>query len=99
MNFLKTISPRILDGRYQIRKVLSENTDVIFYEAIHQNIGNTVLIQEWKKTKNEQKKILERARELGDFAELKSLFQVNDYFEEDGKSYIVLEYPVGQTLR
>ena len=72
---------------------------MIFYEAIHQNIGNTVLIQEWKKTKNEQKKILERARELGDFAELKSLFQVNDYFEEDGKSYIVLEYPVGQTLR
>ena len=72
---------------------------MIFYEAIHQNIGNTVLIQEWKKTKNEQKKILERARELGDFAELKSLFQVNDYFEEDCRSFTVLEYPTGQTLK
>lgn len=27
---------------------------------------------------------------LGDFAELKSLFQVNDYFEEDGRSFTVL---------
>lgn len=99
MNSLKTISPRILDGRYRIQKIRNEKEDIICYEAVHQNIGNTVLIQEWKKTKEEQQKILEKARELGDFAELKSLFQVNDYFEEDGRSFTVLEYPTGQTLK
>ncbi len=90
---------KILDGRYQIQKILSETNGVICYEAIQKNIGIQVLIQEHSGEEAVQKKVLEKARAFGDFTELRSIFHVNDYFCEDGHSFIVLEYPVGETLK
>ena len=90
---------KTLDGRYQIQKILSETDSVIFYEAFQKNIGSQVLIQEYSGEEAVQKKVLEKARAFGDFTELRSIFHVNDYFCEDGHSFIVLEYLVGETLK
>lgn len=57
------------------------------------------MIQEYSGEEAVQKKVLERARAFGDFTESKSIFHVNDYFCEDGHSFIVLEYPIGETLK
>lgn len=89
----------ILDDRYEIKKVIRKNKDIIVYEGWHRQIEESFLIQELTKGSPNTEKILSRARRLSDFSELTDLFQVCDQFSIGEKVYIIIEYPKGQCLQ
>ena len=80
----------ILDDRYEIKKVIRKNKDIIVYEGWHRQIEESFLIQELTKGSLNTEKILSRARRLSDFSELTDLFQVCDQFSIGVKVYIII---------
>ncbi len=88
----------ILDERYEIKKIIKKNENVIVYEGWHQQIEESFLIQEMSKNTDDTDKILSRARRLSDFSEFTNLFQVCDQFSTGENSYVIMEYPRGQCL-
>ena len=88
----------ILDERYEIKKIIKKNENVIVYEGWHQQIEESFLIQEMSKSTDYTDKILSRARRLSDFSEFTNLFQVCDQFSTGENSYVIMEYPRGQCL-
>lgn len=95
----KTLIGTILDDRYEIKKIIRKNKDVVVYKGWHRQIEEPFLIQELSGDAQNTEKILARARRLSDFSELTGLFQVCDQFSEGEKSYIIMEYPKGQCLK
>ena len=87
-----------LDGRYKIKRILSQTPEECFYEGWHVRIGKKVLIQKLEKKSGIAAEALFRARELGDFAELPGIFHVCDQFETEESAYIVFDFPTGTRL-
>lgn len=82
----------VLDGRYEIRRLLDRTEKESFFEGWHCKIEKKILIQ---KLEMKGSDVLSRARELGDFSDLPGIFHVCDQFETDGSAYIVFDYPTG----
>lgn len=86
----------ILDGRYEIVRVIGEGGFGITYEAVNQHTGQQTAIKEHKEGNSD--KILREARVLRDFAAEPAIVTVFDSFLENGKAYMVMEYLEGVTL-
>lgn len=94
----KNISNKILDERYEIKKVLEAREESILYEGWHQRLRRKVLITEINSDQVDQ--IFEKARRLGDFSDMPGIFQVSDdQFEEKNKGYMISQYPTGTCLK
>ena len=93
-----TPAGKVLDERYEIRRVLEADTDAILYEGWHIRVEKKVLIQEIDLGKDDVEEILSRARQLGDFSDMPGLCHVSDQFEEKDKAYIIYDYPEGISL-
>lgn len=94
----KNISNKILDERYEIKKVLEAREESILYEGWHQRLRKKVLITEINSDQVDQ--IFEKARRLGDFSDMPGIFQVSDdQFEEKNKGYMISQYPIGTCLK
>lgn len=89
---------RNLDGRYEIRKVLSQTEQESFFEGWHIRVEKKVLIQKLETKDETAAEALSRARELGDFSDLPGIFHVCDQFETEESAYIVFDYPTGTKL-
>lgn len=87
-----------LDGRYEIKRILSQRAEECFYEGWHVRVEKKVLIQKLEKKSGMAAEALSRARELGDFAELSGIFHVCDQFETEESAYVVFDFPTGTKL-
>ena len=85
------ISGTKLNNRYKIIRTLGQGGFAFTYEAVQEPINLRVCIKELSASGIKEGEIL---------ASIKSpnVVRVLDYFEENGNSYIVLEYLEGQTL-
>ena len=93
-----TLSPgTILDGRYEIRRVIGKGGFGVTYEAVNRIGGQRVAIKE--RMDGDMAYFLREARALRDFAGEGAVVTVLDYLEEDGAAFLVMEYLDGVTLR
>lgn len=86
----------ILDGRYQVLRVIGEGGFGTTYEAVNLHNGQRTAVKEHKTGNFE--KVLKEARILRDFADDPNIVTVLDAFSENGKAYMVMEYLDGTTL-
>lgn len=81
----------ILNNKYKIVHVLGHGGFGTTYEAIQETIGLRVCIKELSSSGIREGQILSSVRS-------ESIVRVLDYFEENDKSYLVMEYLEGITL-
>ena len=86
----------ILDQRYRILRKIGEGGFGVIYEAENLHSGKRVAIKEQKT--GDIRRFLREARILRDFADEPNIVTVLDYFEENEKAYLVMEYIDGKTL-
>ncbi len=86
----------ILDGRYEVIRLIGEGGFGLTYEAVNRHTGQHTAIKEHKEGNHEI--ILREARVLKDFSDDPAIVTILDSFIENGKSYLVMEYLDGQTL-
>lgn len=86
----------ILDQRYRILRKIGEGGFGMIYEAENLHTGKRVAIKEQKT--GDIRRFLREARILRDYADEPNIVTVLDYFEENGKAYLVMEYLDGKTL-
>ena len=86
----------ILDKRYRILRKIGEGGFGVVYEAENLHTGKRVAIK--KQKTGDIRRFLREARILRDYADEPNIVTVFDYFEENGKAYLVMEYLDGKTL-
>lgn len=86
----------ILDQRYRILRKIGEGGFGMIYEAENLHTGKRVAIKEQKT--GDIRRFLREARILRDYADEPNIVTVLDYFEENEKAYLVMEYLDGKTL-
>lgn len=95
----------LLQGRYQIAKLIARGGMGNVYLAQHTRLGKNVAIKELLRvtgTLDKQRQFEEqfhREAQLLGGLDHRNLATVNDYFEERGNHYLVMEYVEGRTLQ
>ncbi|MBD2103395.1 serine/threonine-protein kinase [Leptolyngbya sp. FACHB-261] len=92
------------NGKYQIEQVLGLGGFGITYRALHTYLGQTVVIKTLNAVLSShaqvagfQRKFLEEARRLARCFH-PNIVRVSDFFEENGQSFMVMDYIPGPTL-
>ena len=86
-----------LDGRYTVLEEIGHGGFGITYKAVNKNNDQLTAIKSFRDTSKE--KILREARILKDFSDDPAIVSVLDYFEDETKAYIVMEYLEGSKVR
>lgn len=101
----QTLSPgTLLDGRYEIIRVIGRGGFGITYEAVNRINGQRVAIKEHIAPEGaadparSRDKFLREARTLRDFAGETAIVTALDYLEENGGAFLIMEYLDGTTL-
>lgn len=94
----KKQSGTLLDGRYEIKRIVGKGGFSVVYEAENILTKQRVAIKECT-LKDSKERFLKEARILHDFSGEKAIVSVIDTFEENDVAYIVMEYVDGVTLR
>ncbi len=85
------LSPGTKLNKYKIIRTLGHGGFAFTYEAVNEAIGLRVCIKELDGCGADEGKVLSSLN-------CENVVRVLDYFEENGKNYLVLEYLDGQTL-
>ncbi len=85
------LSPGTKLNKYKINRTLGHGGFAFTYEAVNEPIGLRVCIKELDEFGADEGKVLNSVS-------CENVVRVLDYFEENGKNYLVLEYLDGQTL-
>ena len=93
-----TVPPEetVLDRRYRILRKIGEGGFGVTYEAENLHTGQHVAVKEQKA--GDITRFLREARVLRDYADEPNIVTVLDYFEENEKACLVMEYLTGRTL-
>ena len=86
----------ILDQRYRILRKIGEGGFGVIYEGENLHTGEKVAIKEQKT--GDIRRFLREARILHDYADEPNIVTVLDYFEDNEKAYLIMEYLDGKTL-
>ncbi len=85
------LSPGTKLNKYKIIRTLGHGGFAFTYEAVNEAIGLRVCIKQLDECGGDEGKVLSSLS-------CENIVRVLDYFEENGKNYLVLEYLDGQTI-
>ncbi|WP_026836075.1 serine/threonine protein kinase [Eubacterium xylanophilum] len=89
----------LCDGRYKIEKTIGHGGFGTIYKALDTKVEVAVAIKEISyRTESERQGVVREAKMAAGFFDLDGIATARDFFEEDGKAYIVTEYVKGISI-
>ncbi len=87
-----------LKSRYEVHKVIGRGGFGVTYLANDSQLDEKVVIKEYLGSPKGKKDFIREARRMSELFSVDTIVKVLDYFEEDQRSYLVMEYIRGVNL-